>query len=160
MWQQQGVFTVLPFAFRDTVVWTISAKGRMHGSGKSIEYIIRVADNFSPDSLRKSGYDTSGIAVDLSKIRLSMSLQELDATTTAIAELTNTLMSAIQYPGSEVSFIADQLLLWDYMPSRRNGDDRPGVIQDFAWNKLTNYQSREQAKAAGMPDEFLLNLDY
>lgn len=38
---------------------------------------------------------------------------------------------------------------------RKKGDDQPGMKQVFAWDTLTNYQSVEQAKVAGMTDEWI-----
>lgn len=149
------MFAVTPFQMRECMAWTIAGEGGQHGNkGKLVSFKIMVADNFRPDQKRRC-YGDEIVSLPIEFPTDSLPVGDMEEAIAAAGQIAQIVSAGNEQGSDAVRFLVDQLLLWDYKPLRKKGDDPPGIEQVFSWDTLTNYQSVEQAQAAGMTDEWI-----
>lgn len=131
----------------DSALWTIKAWG-----GNRIGFEIQVADNY-PEKERQLWFGEGIVALKLDPMPVNgFTLAEYEQYQNDLAWIADRLDGASHEGNGTVTYIVDALILWEYVPELRPGFYRPGIVQDFAWDKPSNLQwaTPEQKAALGL----------
>ena len=131
----------------DSALWRIKAWG-----GNRIGVEIQVGDNYTEQE-RQIWFGGGFIAVKFDEQSINgFTLAQLEQYRNDLAWFGNMLQSASQYGNGAVTYIVDMFIHWEYVPELRPGFYRPGIAQDFTWDKPSNLQwaTPEQKAALGL----------
>lgn len=132
---------------QDSALWRIKAWG-----GGRIGVEIQVADNY-PAKDREVFFGGGTIAVNFDPLPVNgISLAAFEQYRKELAWFADRLYGAADEGAGTVTFIVNALILWEYVPELRPGFYKPGVEQDFTWDKPSNLQwaTPEQKAALGL----------